>query len=152
MRNFRDVKRQKVIDLAAKAVIAGDTVEIVSLKNSQLYQDFLQQRVKHLQGKVKDYVSEAVISDVKKFHIEDMATGCDYGPYISKSEKGAIGQWLDDAGYHPTDMNWDNLEKVDNHDEGIIALICERTVTTLTDVGQITAMYESSTTFWNWSL
>ena len=145
MRNFRDVKRQKVIDLAAKAVIAGDTVEIVSLKNSQLYQDYLQKRVKEL-------VSEAVIvSDVKTFHIEDMATGCDYGPYTSKSEKGAIGQWLDDAGYHPTDMNWDNLEKVDNQDEGIIALICERTVTTVAG-GQITALYESETTFWNWSL
>ena len=46
MRNMGRTK--KAIDLAAKAVIAGDTVHVVSLKNSQLYQDYLQQRVKEL--------------------------------------------------------------------------------------------------------
>ena len=107
--------------------------------NPQHYQDYLQERAREL---VEDDTGKA-----RSYDIEDIETGYIYGPYHAKDEKGAIELWLADAGYWTDDINWDNVQQLDDDHNAIIAL----TESTRPD-GTPSAIREITTTFWQWSL
>ena len=111
----------------------------MTLTNPQHYQDYLQERAREL--------VDADTDKARSYDIEDVGTGCTYGPYYAKDEKGAIELWLADAGYWTDDANLAIIQQVDDGQDAIIAL----TEYGMPD-GTPSAIREIRTTFWNWSL